>query len=54
MGRLLAIKGPGWVKERDEAQGNGLLAGIEIDVVSQYPTPGTDWESFILELKKTC
>ena len=53
IGKLLAIKGPGWVNERDEAEEKGLLQGIEIDIRSQYPTPGTEWDSYILEIKPT-
>ena len=50
MGQLLAIKGPGWVKERDEAIEKGLLSNIQIEIASQYPTPGTQWDSFILQI----
>ena len=51
VGRLLAIKGPGWINEQEEAAVSGLLDDMEIEIASQYPTPGTEWESFILEMK---
>jgi 16S rRNA (guanine527-N7)-methyltransferase len=52
IGRLLATKGPGWVTERDEANEKGLLEGIQIEIAAQYPTPGMEWESYILDIKK--
>ena len=50
MGRLLAIKGPKWPEEKTEAEEKGLLENVQVAVASQYPTPGTDWESTILKL----
>lgn len=50
VGRLLAIKGPGWLNERSEAQASGVLENIQIEVAGQYPTPGEEWESFILAI----
>ncbi len=50
--RLLAIKGPRWVAERGDARHRGLLAGIEMRKVADYPMPGTDSESVILQFSK--
>ncbi len=49
-GRVLAIKGPNWTNERNVAAEKGLLKKTEIEVVSQYAPPGTEWESVILQL----
>lgn len=50
-GKLLAIKGPNWVNERIEAAEKGLLRKVEIEVVAEYPSPGADWNSLILQLR---
>ncbi len=50
-GRLLAIKGPQWTQERLEAKEKGLLQHVDLRKISEYPTPGTTWNSVILELK---
>ncbi len=49
-GRVLAIKGPNWVNERNVASEKGLLKKISIEVVAEYAPPGTDWSSTILQL----
>lgn len=49
-GRLLAIKGPGWVDERATARHRGLLHGLALRRLAHYPTPGRDHESVILQL----
>lgn len=49
-GKVLAIKGPNWKNERSEAAEKGLLKKIEIEVVAEYPSPGADWNSYILQL----
>ena len=49
-GKVLAIKGPNWKNERNEASEKGLLKKIDIEVVAEYPSPGADWNSFILQL----
>ena len=51
MGALLLIKGPKWVDERGEARHHGLMAGMELRKVSEYPTPGAEWNSVILRLE---
>jgi 16S rRNA (guanine527-N7)-methyltransferase len=50
-GRLLAIKGPGWVDERATARHRGLLHGLALRRLAHYPTPGRDHESVILQLR---
>jgi len=49
-GRVLGLKGPNWTNERNVAAEKGLLKKTEIEVVSQYAPPGTEWESVILQL----
>lgn len=49
-GKVLAIKGPNWINERNEASEKGLLKKIDIEVVAEYPSPGADWNSLILQL----
>ena len=50
-GRLLAVKGPKWPEEKAAASEAGLLKKISVEKIAEYPTPGTDWNSVILELK---
>ncbi len=50
MGRLLAIKGPKWIEEKAEAEERGVLGQVDMKVVSEYPTPQTEWQSTILKL----
>jgi 16S rRNA (guanine527-N7)-methyltransferase len=50
-GRLLAIKGPGWVDERAAARHRGLLHGLALRRLAHYPTPGRDHESVIVQLR---
>ena len=50
-GSLLAIKGPRWTEERQEARARGLLNGVEMRRVASYPMPGTHSESVILKLQ---
>ena len=49
-GKVLAIKGPNWKNEKNEASEKGLLKKIDIEVVAEYPSPGADWNSYILQL----
>ena len=51
IGRLLAVKGPRWIDEKNAAAEKGMLKKLDLRVVAQYPTPGTDWESVILQIK---
>lgn len=50
IGRLLIIKGPAWVAERGEARHLGLLRNLELRRVANYPIPGADGESVILQI----
>jgi 16S rRNA (guanine527-N7)-methyltransferase len=47
---LLAIKGPRWIEERQEARQRGLLEGVQLRVATSYPMAGTESESVILKL----
>lgn len=51
LGRLLAVKGPKWVEEKAEADELGLLAKVDVRVLSEYEVPGVEWRSVILQLK---
>lgn len=51
--RLLAIKGPRWLDEKNEAARRGLLRGLELECVVRYPMPGTNSESVILEIRQS-
>lgn len=50
--RLLAIKGPKWSEEKNEARHRGLLNGIRVRRIAAYKMPGTESESVILQLEK--
>jgi 16S rRNA (guanine527-N7)-methyltransferase len=50
--RLLAVKGPNWVAERQEARERGLLKGLELHKLETWPLPGTDSESVLLEIRR--
>ena len=50
-GRLLVIKGPGWVEERDEARQRNLFGGLQLRKVTTWPLPGTASESVLLEIR---
>ena len=49
--RLMAIKGPRWPEERNEAARRGLLRDLEIECVASYPLAGTESQSVILEIR---
>ncbi|MCP4787085.1 MAG: 16S rRNA (guanine(527)-N(7))-methyltransferase RsmG [Fuerstiella sp.] len=49
-GRLMMIKGPRWVAERDEAEAEGLLENVALEVIGEYRTPGHDSNSVILSV----
>ena len=52
MDRLLVIKGPRWIDERTEAERLGLLRLLDLQCVAQYTMPGSDAQSFILEITR--
>ncbi len=49
-GRLLILKGPGWIEERAEARHLGLLHGLALRKLTSYPLPGTESESVLLQV----
>ncbi len=51
--RLLLIKGPNWMAERDSAEDEGLLRRVQMDVIDSYGTIGRDGDSVILEVRFT-
>ncbi len=51
-GRLLLIKGPRWVEEREAAEAAGQLHGLTITELLKYPMPGRDSHSVVLELRR--
>ena len=50
MGRMLVLKGPGWVDERGEARHYGLMHDLALRKLASYPLPGTDSESVLLQI----
>jgi 16S rRNA (guanine527-N7)-methyltransferase len=48
--RLLVIKGPAWVDERQAARERGLLRRLELRKVYSYPLPGTESQSVVLSI----
>lgn len=51
LGKLLAVKGPNWVAEKKEADEAGLFKKCDVRVVAEYPVPGSEWNSVILQIK---
>jgi 16S rRNA (guanine527-N7)-methyltransferase len=49
--RLLVIKGPAWVEERQEAHQAGLFRKLQLRKVASYPLAGTDSDSVILSIR---
>ena len=50
VGRLLAVKGPKWVEERNEARERGYLKKLQLRRAVSYPVVGADFESVILKI----
>ena len=50
IGRLLLVKGPGWVDERAAARHAGLFADLTLRKRASYTIPGTEIESVVLEV----
>ncbi|MCE9605693.1 MAG: 16S rRNA (guanine(527)-N(7))-methyltransferase RsmG [Planctomycetia bacterium] len=50
--RLLIIKGPGWVAERYEARQKHLLEKWQLRKLTEWPLPGTNGNSVLLEIKR--
>jgi 16S rRNA (guanine527-N7)-methyltransferase len=49
--RLLLIKGPAWVEERQEARHEGLFRKLELRKLAGYPLAGTESESVVLSIR---
>ncbi|MCH2182706.1 MAG: 16S rRNA (guanine(527)-N(7))-methyltransferase RsmG [Mariniblastus sp.] len=51
VGRLLAIKGPKWPEELEQANQANVTGGITVTPLKEYASPGTEWKSVILEMR---
>ncbi len=49
--RLLVIKGPAWVEERQAAREAGLLKNVQLRNVASYPLAGAESESVVLSIR---
>lgn len=49
-GRLLILKGPAWVEERGEARHLGLFQKHSLRKLKEYPLPGTESLSVLLQV----
>jgi 16S rRNA (guanine527-N7)-methyltransferase len=49
--RMLVLKGPSWVEERNEARHYGLLRDMALRRLTTYRTPGTNARSVLLEIR---
>ena len=50
LGKLLAIKGPRYPEEIEEARQKGVLQHVEIEVAARYLMPHSQIESFVLQI----
>ncbi len=48
--RLLVLKGPGWLEERNEARHFGLTRNVALRKLTSYPLPGAQSESVLLQV----
>lgn len=51
-GRLLIVKGPSWVEERGDTRHAGLMHDFQLRRLTEYPLPGTNSNSVILEIRR--
>jgi len=51
-GRLLLVKGPGWVDERGEARHRGLMKGYQMRRAAEYQIPGYDAVTTVLSIRR--
>ena len=49
--RLLVLKGPAWVEERQQARERGQFADLQLRKLHSYPLAGSESESVLLEIK---
>lgn len=52
VGQMLLIKGPRWTEEFEEAEAEGLLKRLKLESIAQWPTPGRDGKSVLLQIVK--
>ncbi|QDS87495.1 Ribosomal RNA small subunit methyltransferase G [Rosistilla oblonga] len=52
IGQVLAVKGPKWVEERNEARHHGVMKGLQLRKVASYQMPETENEGVILQIWK--
>jgi 16S rRNA (guanine527-N7)-methyltransferase len=50
--RLLVVKGPHWLNERQEARERNLLKRLQLHKLETWPLPGTNSESVLLEIRQ--
>lgn len=50
-GRVLTVKGKSWTDERAEARHLGKLKHVQLRKLDEYPTPGRDGLSVVLQLR---
>lgn len=50
IGKLLAVKGPKWRDELALAKQSGKTRGLLVLPKAEYPVPGEEWKSVILEI----
>lgn len=50
--RLLMIKGPAWIEEREAAREQGLLKRLSLEPAATYLAPATGVESIILRIQQ--
>jgi len=51
--QMLVIKGPGWIDERHEASQKRLLRKWQLRKLDEWPLPGTENKSVLLQLKRS-
>ena len=52
VGQMLLIKGPRWTEEFEEAESEGLMNRLKLEQISEWPTPGRDGLSVLLQIVK--
>lgn len=50
--RLLIVKGPHWLNERQEARERSLIKNLQLRKLESWPLPGTASESVLLEIRQ--
>ena len=52
VGQMLLIKGPRWTEEFEEAESEGLINRLKLEPIAEWPTPGRDGLSVLLQIVK--